>query len=452
MHDASSPPVSLETISDFLASGILCCRHDANLTITYANRSFYRMLQYQPGEIQSLLGGGTGGVLRDTSAADWDALGDELRQGGFADHTLKLYPKDGHHIWVSARIGLMRPEEARGEEYFCMVLNDITQERRSQKLQQEQLEAIRRAESELAESEQRYRIIMEQAADPIFDYDLKTKRVYCSPSFRQRFDFEINGGNYFEKLRNTDFIYEEDRPRALANLSAALHDGRDTHIGEYRLKTKCGRYCWHRVRGTIVRSDGNGSVRLIVFFTDTDKQKRETLRLREQAERDLLTGLYNHVTTTELIDKAILESSPEQRHALFVIDIDNFKTVNDKLGHLYGDEVLEEIALKLKEQFREEDVVGRIGGDEFVVFLKNIPSQKILSLKSRILNDLFRGTQSDGKVVCPFSCSVGVALYPRDGRNYHELFHKADIAMYAAKRSGKDRFRFYSEDLETIEE
>lgn len=150
-----------------------------------------------------------------------------------------------------------------------------------------------------------------------------------------------------------------------------------------------------------------------------------------------LTGLYNHVTTTVLIDKAIAESKSDSRHALFVIDIDNFKTINDQLGHLLGDEVIEEIGAKLKEQFREDDIVGRIGGDEFVVFLQNIPSNKVVSLKSRVLNELFRNLQARGNVECKISCSVGVSSYPADGKNYHELFRKADIAMYAAKKAEK---------------
>jgi PAS domain S-box/diguanylate cyclase (GGDEF) domain len=446
MHDVASSQPNLEKIVDAMESGILCCKNDAVLTIAYANSCFYNMLGYQPEELSSLLNGQPEGVLCDDPPIDWAALGKELEQGGFSDQKLKLYRKDGHHIWAAGRFRLMEDD---GQEFFCVVLHDITEERRSQKIEHEQFETVRKAEMELADSEKRYRIIMEQAADPIFDYDLKTQNIYCSPSFQKRFDFEVKAGRYLFRLEHADFIHEEDRKRALSDVRTALKKGTATQIGEYRLKLRNGRYCWHRVRSTIIRNESGHPVHVIIFFTDIDKQKNETLLLREQAERDLLTGLYNHVTTTQLIDKAIQESADGTSHALFVIDIDDFKDVNDRLGHLYGDELLEEVSTKLKEQFREEDIVGRIGGDEFVVFLRNLPSEKILRMKSRILNDLFRGVKTNGTIACRVSCSVGVALYPKDGTNYHELFLKADVAMYAAKRSGKDVFCVYSAELDS---
>lgn len=446
MHDVSSSQPNLEKIANAVEGGILCCKNDAALTIAYANSCFYHMLGYEPGELSSLLNGQPESILQSDSPIDWGALGKELKQGGSSDQKLKLYRKDGHHIWAAGRFRLMEDD---GQEFFCAVLSDITEERRSQQIEREQFEAVRRAEMELADSEQRYRIIMEQAADPIFDYDLKTQRVYCSPSFQKRFDFEVKAGRYLFRLEHADFIHEEDRKRALSDAKQALKEETETHIGEYRLKLRNGRYCWHRVRSTIIWNENGHPAHIIIFFTDIDKQKNETLLLREQAERDLLTGLYNHVTTTQLIDKAIQESPDGACHALFVVDIDDFKDVNDRLGHLYGDELLEEVAIKLKEQFREEDIVGRIGGDEFVVFLRNLPSERILRMKSRILNELFRGVKTNGTIACRVSCSVGAALYPKDGTNYHELFLKADIAMYAAKRSGKDVFCLYSAELDS---
>lgn len=447
MHEYLADHQMLENITDHLDGAILCLKNDENLTIVYANAYFYRVLGYEYGSIHNMLEGYPDSLLRLNSFNERLRVEKTIRQNGFAEEEMKLIKKDGHHIWAGCRLRMFTDDD--GQEFFCAILFDVTQEHRSRQRERAQMEAIKKAKSELAESEERYRIIMEQAADPIFDYDLKTRRVYSSPSFTERFDFDAGAGHIMDKLENSDFVYKEDREKAVHSGFGILSKN-GSEIGEYRLKTRRGKYCWYRVKSTVIRNEAGDAVRVILFFTDIDKQMNETIRMKEKAERDLLTGLYNHVTTTSLIDDAIRESPKESRHALFVIDIDNFKKVNDQLGHLYGDEVIEEIGIKLKDQFREEDIVGRIGGDEFVVFLRNIPSEKILRLKSRILNELFRGTQSNGKVTCKISCSVGVSLYPADGRNYHELFQKADIAMYAAKRSGKDVCCIYSKELQPV--
>ncbi len=445
MHNNLVNNMNLERIIDHLEGSILCCKNDDVLTIVYASPSFYSMLGYEHGEVTSLLGEFPNAVLRG-DPLDRETFLSELNLSGYAEPELKLIKKDGHHIWVNCRVRLT---EENGEGYFCAFLFDITMERRSRKKEQEQMEAVRKAENDLAESETRYRIIMEQAADPIFDYNIKNNQVYCSPSFQARFSFDVSQGNFLQIIRHSDFVFEEDRDKAKKDAMDALRDG-CSKTGEYRLKGVDNHYCWYRVRSTVIQSEKGDPIRIIIFFTDIDKQKKETMRLREWAEHDLLTGLYNHVTTTSRIDRAIAESPEGSRHALFVIDIDNFKTINDQLGHLLGDEVIGEIAGKLKEQFREDDIVGKIGGDEFVVFLQNIPSDKLLFLKSRVLNELFRTTHSNGEISCKISCSVGISIYPTDGTNYHELFHKADIAMYAAKNSGKDSCCLYTEGLEQI--
>lgn len=436
---------NLESILHQLGAIILCCRNDDALTIVYAGPCFYDSLGYEQGEISCLLPGTSQRVISEDVDFDRDSLKSEIKRDGFAEHEIKLICKNGHHIWINCRICLLQDDNE--EEFFCGIMIKETSARRSQRKHFEHLEAIQQAESNLAESEQRYRIIMEEAADPIFDYDLIQRQCYCSPSFQKKLDFNITGGNYMNKIRYTDFVFEDDRERAWHDtINAMKNPGQQA--GEYRLKNTNGRYLWYRVRSSVISNQYGCPTRIIVFLTDIDKQKKETMLLKERAERDLLTGLYNHVTTTSMIDKAIEKSENGASHALFLVDIDNFKSINDSLGHIYGDEVVGEVGMKLMQQFRDEDIIGRIGGDEFVVFLQNISSEKIVSLKARVLNQLFRTTQSNGKVTCKISCSVGVAIYPQDGRNYHELIQKADIAMYAVKKSGKDNCCIYSNELD----
>ena len=126
--------------------------------------------------------------------------------------------------------------------------------------------------------------------------------------------------------------------------------------------------------------------------------------------------------------------------ALFVIDVDNFKGVNDNLGHLAGDYVLAGISSMISKVFDENSIVGRIGGDEFIVFLKNVDSEELLNKKAEELikgfRSSFKGESSEYKV----SGSVGIAKYPENGKSFKELFINADKAVYLAKSKGKDNY------------
>lgn len=433
------PIPKTEKIMKSLGGSAFCCKEDEALTILYANGFFYQILGYKPGELTSFYSE----AVWKNSGFTRGALTQELNRIGYFRTGIRLQKKDGRPVWVNCL--MQRAQGSDGAQMLCGVMFDLTG-RRMESLISPDKGSV---ENRLRESEQRYRMLIEESTDPIFDYDLRNSEIYCSPSFYNKLDLRVAVGGYLRQLRSTDFVLEEDRQRAIEDAELALRGGGKKH-GEYRLKTKDGIYRWFRVRNTILFQPDGRPARIILFFTDIDQSKKETLLLKERAERDLLTGLYNHVTTTGLIDEALSKSGSGAVHALFLVDIDNFKKINDQMGHLMGDEAVEELGFRLGQHFREEDIVGRIGGDEFVVFLQNIPSEKILYQKARILNELFRSTQTSGEKTFTITCSVGVSLFPRDGRNFHELFQKADAAMYAAKRSGKDHFCIYSGEMENF--
>ncbi|MEG2539157.1 MAG: diguanylate cyclase [Clostridium sp.] len=191
---------------------------------------------------------------------------------------------------------------------------------------------------------------------------------------------------------------------------------------------------------------------LIIYIILSQKFFKRKMSCIEELESrvrlDQLTGLYNKTTTRSNISD-YLKTSGNSIHALFVIDIDDFKVVNDRYGHLIGDNLLKNIASNIREIFREDDIVGRFGGDEFVVFMRNIPSNDIVVNKaSRMCNILSKNfIGSYGSV----SASVGIAMYPKDGQDYYSLFEHADKAMYSAKRQGKNCYCIYEEKIDKTE-
>ncbi len=174
-------------------------------------------------------------------------------------------------------------------------------------------------------------------------------------------------------------------------------------------------------------------------------QKKEMQRLTEKTQRDPLTNLYNKIATQTQIEDYITNGNTNMKHAMLMIDIDNFKSVNDNFGHLVGDEVITVISKRLQNLFRTTDIVGRIGGDEFVVFLRDVNKKELITEKAKEICGIFIDTIVEDCPECKISGSVGIALYPNDGKTYEELYRKADMALYKAKKCGKNGYELYSD-------
>lgn len=164
--------------------------------------------------------------------------------------------------------------------------------------------------------------------------------------------------------------------------------------------------------------------------------------LEEKASKDLLTDLSNKAATEFLI-KEYIETHPDSQGLMFVLDVDNFKKINDTLGHAFGDEVLRELGTRLRGEFRITDIVGRTGGDEFIIFMKDIKEESILIKEAQRLHRFFGTFQVGEYVKYSPAASIGAAVYPRDGRTFEELYKAADNALYSVKRKGKNGVAFY---------
>ncbi len=202
-------------------------------------------------------------------------------------------------------------------------------------------------------------------------------------------------------------------------------------------------YRYNRIIYKLLCDNSDNPIFVIAKVIDIQEHKI----LEERAKKDLLTNCYNKVSA-ELIIAEKLRSLSDGTHALFMIDIDNFKGINDNLGHFFGDEVLKEIAAGLHTVFRDSDLIARIGGDEFVVFLEGVNDSKIISRKATRILEVYEKTYSGEYKDYSISGSIGIAMYPHDGTTYEDLYKNADTALYQAKLSGKNRYVSYSEDLQ----
>lgn len=198
---------------------------------------------------------------------------------------------------------------------------------------------------------------------------------------------------------------------------------------------------------TISKIDGQNSG-FVAIFTDITQLKETEEQLQKLAHYDPLTELPNRYLINERLQQSIRRAQRRsERLAVFFLDIDSFKNINDSLGHLAGDKLLAMTANRLRELLRDDDTVGRIGGDEFLMLLEDINSPDVATnIAEKIIGALRKPTILEGRSVS-VSASVGISIYPDDGQTAETLMSNADAAMYSAKEQGRNTFRFYSENL-----
>lgn len=174
-----------------------------------------------------------------------------------------------------------------------------------------------------------------------------------------------------------------------------------------------------------------------------EEEKERSNALKLQVQQDSLTKIYNAATARKLVEEYLKDN---ENCAILVMDIDNFKMTNDRYGHLFGDSVIITAAKTLKNLFRTNDIVGRVGGDEFMVLMKDIKSRDIVKKRCEQLNENFKNALQNQIKDFEVGFSIGVALTPDHGDNYFDLFLAADQAMYHSKKMGGRQYSIYSEE------
>ncbi|SFC85606.1 diguanylate cyclase domain-containing protein [Clostridium uliginosum] len=342
----------------------------------------------------------------------------------------RVVHKDGSIIWVLDNGQIV--ENKSGPIFTYSVVIDITESKTAQE--------------KLRLSENRHRIIMEQTEDIIFEWTIAEDTISYSSNWNSKFKYIPFKSNVKENVFKSNSIYKDDA-EGFKELLLDIEKGNPYRETEIRIRTEKDNYIWCRVRVTAIFDENGFVFKAIGVIIDIDKEKRKTENLLFKAQRDSLTELYNKGTVQQIIENYIDNDGINGKHALFMIDIDDFKSINDNLGHLFGDSVLHEVSLAISNVFTKDDVVGRVGGDEFMVFLKNVDSEELILKKADDLVQAFKKIFTGENLKYKVSGSVGIARYPYDGENFNELFINADKALYSAKNQGKDNYCIFSNTL-----
>lgn len=215
--------------------------------------------------------------------------------------------------------------------------------------------------------------------------------------------------------------------------------------GEAWGQRKNGQAYMERQSMSLIRGENGETVRYVCVFSDVTTRWEKNERTRQLAHHDTLTGLANRHQLSERLDQAIALAQRENRQlALFFLDLDGFKAINDQLGHAAGDDVLKIVASRLRGMLRKSDMVARLGGDEFVLLIDNPLNQmEVTYLADRVIQSVNQSMRIREQEVY-VGASIGIALFRRHADSADQLMKHADTAMYAAKKRGKNNYAFYT--------
>lgn len=242
-----------------------------------------------------------------------------------------------------------------------------------------------------------------------------------------------------------DKNYAEEYRKTLSpeNILQTLEQGKNTLEYECIERSDGENYRWIRVHYCIYKSNVTNCVMIISYVKNIEAEKRAYHRLVEKATTDQMTGVLNKMSTKEILTD-LLKNYPNESSTILMIDIDNFKTINDTYGHNVGDEVIVAICNIIKSNFRDTDIIGRMGGDEFLVCLREKFNYDNIHTKvNRLLNEVHKfNAEYNQQLINNITVSIGI-VNTFGNRNFDQLYHYADAAMYKAKAQGKNQYYVY---------
>lgn len=258
--------------------------------------------------------------------------------------------------------------------------------------------------------------------------------------------FDESSEEIYKASRNMlDHICPDDKEAFVTALQEAIREDGETSIDiKWYEPIKRKEVRWYHILMKIIYHDDQRVIVLATIENITNKKREEeALRITgEAAGKDSLTGLYNRMTIEKIVNASMSKAGNSRSYVFMMLDLDDFKAINDKKGHLFGDEMLIKVAELLRNCFRNEDIVARLGGDEFAVFWENTSDDSIILARASAIKEAFEEYRTtSGNDMLGFS--MGIAKSPEHGICFHDLYTKADAALYTAKNSGKRKYKIY---------
>lgn len=420
----------LEIFANTVPSGVSKHLLDNNLSLIWANNFFYDLCGYSEHDYREKFGTSTLQlVLSEDLAVVIEALADLTeKEESSKILNFRIQCADGSIKWVNAVLARSGFVE-RGFPVINLVLSDITN--------------LKIAEAKAMLEEQKYLIISDISEELPYEYDIASDTITFADKFNHIFEGESVIEHPSENMLKMGLV-SYDTQSAIEELFYLAKAGTEYHSTEFKLNTKNGGFQWYfSTFSTIYDEEGN-ALRVVGLLRNIHAQKVEQQKLLIRAETDQMTGLYNKATTESKIQASLRELNGNSYEVLMLVDIDDFKKINDTFGHLKGDDVIIDIAKTLQEYKGDYGIAGRLGGDEFCVFLTNVLDTQLACEKAVLIAERLREIYHDE---CQVTLSIGIAATNQQ-IPYNVLLENADTALYQAKLNGKNRYYLYADDME----
>lgn len=369
------------------------CKYDSGLTLLHYSNGFLQMVGYTKQEIRNQFGNQYINLIYEPDRLDvWQNILNQLKGQKSISLRYRLCKKNGDPVWVLEK-GRLISHESSPE--FYSILIDITDEQKSL--------------ADLERSNERYKTAVQQSECTIFEYDPVANQANCLVNAATVFGMGREIKDFPQTFIQENTVHPDDAEEFLL-LFEKLNLGIPTAEGEFRIKSTEGTYLWCKIKLAAIADHMGNLQKAVCQIRDITRQKLEKQSLIQKAQRDELTGLLNRAAAKHFIETELTGGTPR---ALFMLDVDHFKKINDSMGHMYGDTVLAEIGAGLKKLFRASDILGRLGGDEFIILLKDMDDIALITEKALAIHQCLGQIFSGGPGSSCISGSIGIALYPR---------------------------------------
>ncbi|MDC0535356.1 EAL domain-containing protein [Francisellaceae bacterium] len=412
---------------------------DANTNkITDVNRAFEDVLGYDKFDFDHQED--FFNIILETEHKELKEILNKMSDCEEVDLDLALYKKDRSILKVTSKV-LLKVNDQSQTEYQFICQNYVSKE----KLESDHQKQLQ-SELLFSENKKLYESILDATTDGWWDWHLEEDHIYMSPKFKAYFGYEN------QEIPNTlegwkSIVHEDDLSEIISATESHIADG-TPYENIVRYKCKNGEIKWIFCRGKAIVDDDGKKRRMVGTHTDLTRLKKVEKQLEYLAHYDEVTMLPNPRYFKEELTRATDRCDRSNiTLALLYIDIDDFKKINDSLGHDIGDKLLFTIAQILHRKSRDVDFFARVGGDEFAIIIENCPSLIKLNHIIRRIIDTFEKPILLGKNELKITVSIGAAVYPKSGKDITTLLKYADLAMYQAKKSGKNTYQFFSEEV-----
>lgn len=323
---------------------------------------------------------------------------------------------------------------------------DISERRKAE-------EELRKSHEALHKSEERYSLAVQGASYGIWDWNLLEDNIYFSQRWKEMLGMEADR-QFHTPEQWMSIVHIQDREKMQREIEGHLNAQSSQFEIEHRVRHTAGEYRWMFTRGLALRDSSGKPYRMAGSMTDINDRKKAEAQLLYEAFHDSLTNLPNRSLFIDRVRHAmdIYARDPLDQFAIMFIDLDNFKIINDSLGHLVGDELLVTIANRLRKEVRKGDTVARLGGDEFAVLMENIHSRReVYKVAKRIIQSVREQMLLSGREIF-ITTSLGITFSNTEYQTADEMLRDSDAAMYSAKNLGKNRSVVFSRSMRNYAE